>query len=134
MGYGWGGPTTAFNEFSIPGDEPSMLRIDVSRHGLDPKLPATVRVRVGTLKLAVVDKGPRLQPVTTPVMGRVLFTRTLHVPHNLDHSFVFRAPRPPFRVETSVTPFAPHDFQTTGSRVRTLGAYIDYLVYPRGSR
>jgi hypothetical protein len=134
LGYGWGGSTTAFNGFSTPGDVPSTLRIDVSRHGLDPRLSATVRVRVGTLKLAVIDKGPRLQPVTTPVMGRVLFTRTLHVPNNLDHSFVFPAPKAPFRVETSVTPFAPHDFQPTGSRVRTLGAYIDYLVYPRGSR
>jgi hypothetical protein len=65
-------------------------------------------------------------------MGKVLFTRTLHVRHNLDHSFVFPAPRPPFRVETSVTPIAPHDFQRTGSRARTLGAYVDYLVYPRG--
>jgi hypothetical protein len=31
-----------------------------------------------------------------------------------------------------VTPIAPHDFQRTGSRARTLGAYVDYLVYPRG--
>ena len=53
MGNGWSGPTTALNEFSIPGDEPSgALRIDVSRHGLDSKLPATVRVRVGKLEVA----------------------------------------------------------------------------------
>jgi hypothetical protein len=134
MGNGWSRPTTALNEFSIPGDGPSALRIDVSRHGLDPKLPATVRVRVGKLELAVVQKGPRLQSITTPVMGKVFFTRTLHVRHDLDHSFVFPAPRPPFRVETSVTPIAPHDFQPTGSRARTLGAYVDYLVYPRGGR
>jgi hypothetical protein len=132
MGNGWSGPTTALNEFSIPGNEPSELRIDVSRHGLDPKLPATVRVQVGKLELGVVERGPRLRSVTTPAMGKVLFTRTLHVRHNLDHSFVFPAPRPPFRVETSVTPIAPHDFQRTGSRARTLGAYVDYLVYPRG--
>jgi hypothetical protein len=56
MGNGWGRPTTALNEFSIPNDEPSMLRIDVSRHGLDPKLPATVRIRVGKLAVAVTRK------------------------------------------------------------------------------
>ena len=67
-------------------------------------------------------------------MGRVLLTRTLHVRHNLDHSFVFKAPRPPFRVETSVTPIAPHDIQPVGSRSRTLGAYVGYLVYPQGGR
>ena len=134
MGNGWGGPTTALNQFSIPGDEPSELRIDVSRHGLDPKLPATVRVRVGKLALAVTQRGPKVEPVTTPVMGKVLFTRRLHVRNHLDHAFVFPAPRPPFRVETSVTPIAPHDFQPTGSRARTLGAYVDYSVYPRGSR
>jgi hypothetical protein len=134
LGNGWGGPNTALNKFSIPGDEPSMLRVDISRHGLDRRLPATVRVRVGTLAQAVIRKGPKLAPVTAPVMGRVVFTRMLHVRHDLDHSFVFRAPRPPFRVETSVTPIAPHDFQPNGSRARTLGAYVDYLVYPRGGR
>jgi hypothetical protein len=134
MGNGWGRPTTALNEFSIPNDEPSMLRIDVSRHGLDPKLPATVRIRVGKLAVAATRKGPDLEPVTTPVMGKVLFKRTLHVRHNLDHSFVFKAPRPPFRVETSVTPIAPHDIQPAGSRSRTLGAYVGYLVYPKGGR
>jgi hypothetical protein len=33
-----------------------------------------------------------------------------------------------------VTPIAPHDIQPVGSRSRTLGAYVGYLVYPQGGR
>jgi hypothetical protein len=130
-GNGWGAPRTALNTYSIPNDEPSVLRIDVSRHGLDPQRPATVRVRVGKLTLGVADRRSGNERVVKAVMGKVLFTRTLHVQHNLDHVFVFKAPQPPFRVETSVTPLAPHDIDPTGSRARTLGAYISYLVFPK---
>jgi hypothetical protein len=130
-GNGWGHPQTALNEYSIPNNTSSVLRIGVSRHGLDPKLPSTVRIRVGTLVLGGVHLEYGKPDVFRPVIGKVLFTRTLHVQHNLDHVFVFRAPKPPFRVETSVTPLSAHDFDPTGSRVRDLGAFVDYLVYPR---
>jgi hypothetical protein len=127
-GNGWGAPETALNQYSKAGGKPSTIRVDVSRHGIDPKLPATVRVRVGTLALAPVQLAYKQQPVLRPVLGRVLFTRTLHVQHNLAHVFTFRAPKPPFRVETSVTPFALHDVDPTASRERNLGAYIGYFV------
>ena len=127
-GNGWGGPVTAFNVYSIPNHAPSKLRINVSRHGLDPHIPATVRVRVGKLDRGVFPAGPDGRLVALPTMGKVLFTRTLHVPQNLDHVFTFRAPKPPFRVETSITPVAQHDLNGTGSRERNLGAYTDYLV------
>lgn len=133
-GNGWGGPLTAFNVYSIPKNAPSKLRINVSRRGFDPHIPATVRVRVGKLERAAFPAGPDGTSVTLPVMGKVLFTRRLQVPHNLDHVFVFGAPKPPFRVETSITPIAQHDLNGTGSRERNLGAYIDYLVFPKDRR
>jgi len=129
-GNGWGRPVTAFNVYSIPNDAPSKLRINVSRHGFDPHIPATVRVRVGKLDRGVFPVGHDGTLIALPTMGKVLFTRTLHVPHTLDHVFEFRAPKPPFRVETSITPIAQHDLNGVGSRERNLGAYIDYLVSP----
>jgi hypothetical protein len=133
-GNGWGGPLTALNEYSTPDNAANVLRIDVSRRGLDPNIPATVRVRVGRLAVSAVQFRADAPFVTTPVMGKVFLTRTLHVAHNLDHVFTFRAPNPPFRVETTVTPLSQHDFDPSGSRTPDLGAYIDYLVYPKHGR
>jgi hypothetical protein len=127
---GWGKPDTAMNEFSIPGNRPSYLVVGVSRAGGGKTVPATVRLRVGRLQLGYgAPSGANgLQPVLNA--QDVLFTRTLHVRRNLDHVFVFRAPKPPFRVETNVTPFSPHDVDPRSGDRRTLGAQLDYRVVP----
>jgi len=114
---GWGKPQTALNQYSIPGNAPSVVKVDVYRAGAARLYPATVRVRIGTLS---ISSG-------RPVIGKVLHTRTLHVPNHLKHTFVFGAPPPPFRVETSVTPF-PHERDPSIGDPRDLGASIDYSV------
>jgi hypothetical protein len=119
---GWGKPNTALNQYSIPNGAPSLVRVHVSRTQAARLYPATVRVTVGTL--AVSDG--------RPVIGAVLFTRELHVPNHLDHTFVFDAPPAPFRVETSVTPF-PHEHDPRIGDPRDLGANVDYSVTPRPS-
>jgi hypothetical protein len=129
---GWGRPVTAYNQYSIPNNEPSVLTIGVSRGGGGGEVPATVRVKVARLKLAVVPVGDIQQPVRSPVMGKVLFTRTLHVASGLNHVFAFKAPPPPFRVETSVTPFTPYDLNLSNDH-RVLGAQIYYSLTPAPS-
>ncbi len=62
-----------------------------------------------------------------PAIASVLFTRTWRVRNNLKHVFVFEAPPPPFRVETSVTPF-PHERDPDIGDPRDLGANISYTV------
>jgi hypothetical protein len=123
---GWGRPQTALNQYSTANDQPSSLSIGVMRAGGGKTLPARVRVRVGRLALAALPDGSRRQPV----MGQVLFTRTLHVRRDLDHVFVFRAPKPPFRVETDVTGFTPHDVDPAAGDRRELGAQIYYSITP----
>jgi hypothetical protein len=80
-------------------------------------------VTLGSLTLTGLPGG------RTPAIATVISKRTLHVPRNLDHEFVFKAPPPPFRVETSVTPF-PHDRDPTIGDPRDLGANVQYSVAP----
>ena len=119
---GWGKPTTALNQYSIPNGVPSIVRVDLSRTQAARLYPATVQLTVGTIAIS----GGR------PVIGRVLFTRQLHVRSHLDHVFEFEAPQTPFRIETSVTPF-PHERDPSIGDPRDLGASIDYSVMPRTS-
>jgi hypothetical protein len=123
---GWGRPLTALNQYSLARAGPSTVRVHVFRTGAARRYPATVRVTLG--RLALAGAPGRLQPV----LGRVLATRTLRVANELDHEFVFDAPPPPFRVETSVTPF-PHDRDPRIGDPRDLGANIEYTVTPRAS-
>ena len=116
---GWGKPNTALNQYSIPNRAPSTVRVDLSRTQAARLYPATVQLTVGTL--AVGDG--------RPVIGKVLFTRRLHVRSHLKHVFEFEAPPAPFRVETSVTPF-PHERDPSIGDPRDLGASIAYSVTP----
>jgi hypothetical protein len=118
---GWGKPNTALNQYSIPGNTRSLVKVDVSRTGAAARYPATVVVSVGKLVLTGAPGEHR------PAIASVLFTRTLRVPNKLKHVFVFEAPPPPFRVETSVTPF-PHERDPTIGDPRDLGANITYTV------
>ena len=93
------------------------------RTGAARRYRATVRVTLGTLTLA----GP--PGARTPAIATVIAKQTLQVPRNLDHEFVLQAPPPPFRVETSVTPF-PHDRDPRIGDPRDLGANVEYSVKP----
>jgi len=118
---GWGKPLTALNQFSVANAVPSTARVHVFRTGAARRFPASVRVRLGTLALTGAGR---------PTIGRVLATRELRVNNDLDHEFVFEAPRPPFRVETYVTPF-PHSRDPRIGDPRTVGANIEYTMTPR---
>lgn len=120
---GWGKPTTALNQFSLPSPAPAVVRVHVFRTGAARRYRATVRVTLGTLTLA----GP--PGARTPAIATVIAKQTLQVPRNLDHEFVLQAPPPPFRVETSVTPF-PHDRDPRIGDPRDLGANVEYSVKP----
>jgi hypothetical protein len=117
---GWGKPLTALNQFSIASDAPSVVKVHVFRTGAASRYPARVRVTVGRLALA----GDQ------PTMGPVVATKTIRVPDSLDHEFVLDAPRAPFRVETSVTPF-PHSRDPRIGDPRDLGASVEYSVTPK---
>ena len=119
---GWGRPVTALNQFSLANDAPNVVKVHVYRTGAATRYPATVRATLGTLSLASGK----------PVMASVATTKTIHVPDNLDHEFVFDAPPAPFRVETSVTPF-PHERDPRIGDPRDLGANVEYSVTPRTS-
>jgi hypothetical protein len=118
---GWGAPITALNQFSLPGAAPRSIRVHVFRTGAARRYPATVRVTLGTLTL-VGPTGGR-----TPAIASTIDTKTISVPDNLDHTFVFAAPPAPYRVETSVTPF-PHDRDPRIGDPRDLGANVEYSV------
>jgi hypothetical protein len=120
---GWGKPLTALDQFSAANAAPRTVKVHVFRTGAARRYPATVRVTIGTL--ALTGAAGALQPT----MGRVVATRTLRVGNDLDHEFAFDAPPPPFRVETSVTPF-PHERDPRIGDPRDLGANIEYTVTP----
>ena len=119
---GWGKPETALNQYSLPGNTPSLVRVHVSRTGAARLYPATVRVKLGTLAVTAGQ----------PSIAKVLSTQTVQVRNHLDHTFVFNAARAPFRVETSVTPF-PHDRDPRAGDPRSLGANVEYSVIRRSS-
>ncbi len=123
---GWGKPITALNQYSLPGTAPHLVKVHVSRSGAAARYPATVRVSVGQLALS----GPPGE--RRPYLASTLSTGTLHVRNNLNHVFVLKAPPPPFRVETSVTPF-PHERDPSIGDPRDLGANISYSVTPSAS-
>ena len=118
---GWGKPNTALNQYSVPGNGRSIVKVHVSRTDAAARYPAKVVVSVGKLVLTG-DPGAR-----RPALAVVQFTRTWRVRNNLNHTFVFQAPPPPFRVQTSVTPF-PHSRDPRIGDPRDLGANITYTV------
>jgi hypothetical protein len=118
------------NQYSLPDGTRSVLRVSLSRYLAGRPLPTTVRVTVGRLAIGNVVVGSSRTPAKSPVMGKVLFTRTLHVPSDLDHTFTFKVPPPPFRVETSVTAFIPRLVDPRSSDGRELGARTSYQVTP----
>jgi hypothetical protein len=126
---GWTKPFSAFNQYSIPNGEPSYLVVHVSRAGGGKTVPATVDVKVGSLRVAI---GREDVGGLQPFVDKLLQERKLHVRRNLDATFIFDAPKPPFRVETSVSPFTPFEVDPVhSSDRRVLGAQVDYRVIPK---
>jgi hypothetical protein len=121
---GWGKPLTALNQFSSGGSAPRVIKVHVFRTGAARLYPATVRVSVGTLGIMGNAAG-----VLVPRLATLVFQKAIRVPNGLNHTFVFRAPPPPFRVETSVTPF-PHSRDPAIGDPRDLGANVEYSVEP----
>ena len=119
---GWGQPHTAYNQYSTPDRRPGYVVVDVSRAGGGKTIPATAKVLIGKL---AINKHHQ------PHLGRILARRSVYAASDLEHRFVIPAPPAPFRVETEVTPFSPHDLNPTDTDVRTLGAQISYGFVPK---
>ncbi len=119
---GWGQPHTAYNQYSTPDRRPGYIVVDVSRAGGGKTIPATAKLVIGKL---AIDKHHQ------PHLGAILVRRNVYAARNLEHRFVIPAPPTPFRVETDVTAFSPHDLNPTDTDVRTLGAQMSYGFVPR---
>ena len=119
---GWGQPHTAYNQYSTTDHRPGYIVVDVSRSGGGKNIPSTVKLVVGKL---AIDKHHQ------PRVGKILVRQSLYAVSNLDHRFVIPAPPTPFRVETDVTPFSPHDLDPKDTDVRILGAQMSYSFAPK---
>ena len=119
---GWGQPHTAYNQYSTVDRRPGYVVIDVSRAGGGKTIPASAQVVVGTLGINAQHQ---------PRLGRIVVRRIVHATTDLERRFVIPAPPAPFRVETDVTPFSPHDLDPSNTDVRVLGAQVSYAFVPK---
>jgi hypothetical protein len=114
--------TSAYTQFATPGNRPGYLVVTVSRLGGGRTLPADVLVRVGKIRLDYTSFG-----FYSPIIDKVLTTRSLHVKHDLYKQFVIPAPPAPFRADVKVSPlFSPHDLNPANGDLRYLGAQVSY--------
>ncbi len=115
--------TSAYSQFSTPGNRSGYLLVTVSRAGGGKTLPANAQLRVGTL---VIGED------TQPKLGETLFRQTVHADKDLDTQFVLDAPPAPFRAELNVWPtFRPVDLNPASGDVRQLGAQVRYQFRPK---
>jgi hypothetical protein len=122
---GWMGPEAAYNHYSsADGKAPRQVEIGLSRAGwTGTDVPGDVRIRVGRIN-AGSTSGPQLSA------GVVERTWVIH--SGTGKNFVFRAPRPPFRVEVRIDPtFSPADYGHPDTR--QLGAQVSFAVLPKAS-
>jgi len=106
---------SAYNRFVTPGDRAGTMYVHVSRVA-GPK-PSDVTIRLGTL----VKRNKQ------PAIGRVVAVRTWSVSANKSKTFAIPTPRPPFRVEVTVSPtFVLADLDPRFSDRRHLGAQVAY--------
>jgi hypothetical protein len=123
---GWMGAESAYNQYASPGDRAGNMVVRLGRWAWGgPDKPGRVVIRVGTL-VKGADKQPHI--------GRMTAVRRWRI-HSLSRAtFVIPTPRPPFRVEVTVSPtFSPSDYKGQSDR-RQLGAQVGYLFIPHGSR
>jgi hypothetical protein len=115
---GWTGATSGYSQYHTPGERAGYVIVSVSRtawHG--PDKPGRVTIKVGRLVVGS-DKQPHL--------GRVTAVRTWVVHSGGARTFYIPTPRPPIRVEVSISPtFSPADYFVSSDN-RQLGAQIFY--------
>jgi hypothetical protein len=115
---GWTGATSGYSQYHTPGERPGYAIVSVSRtawHG--PDKPGRVTIKVGRLVVGS-DKQPHL--------GGVTAVRTWVVHSGGERTFYVPTPRPPIRVEVSISPtFSPSDYFASSDN-RQLGAQIFY--------
>jgi hypothetical protein len=119
--------TSAYTQFTTPGNRSGYLVINVSRMGGGRTVESHVRVRVGTIRLDATTYG-----FNSPLFKKVLIVKRLYVKHDLEKQFVIPAPRAPFRTDVRVWPlFSPHDLNPANGDLRELGAQVSYKFVPR---
>jgi hypothetical protein len=106
---------SAYNRFVTHGNHAGTMVVHVSRvAGPDP---GHVTIRLGTL----VKRNKQ------PAIGRVTAVRTWSVRANTSRAFAIRTPKPPFRVEVTVSPtFVLAELDPRSSDRRHLGAQVGY--------
>jgi hypothetical protein len=119
---GWSGATAAYNQYETPGHRRGYLTVTLSRfaaYGV-PAPPADVTIRLGQLVISDQHE-PALGQVSAVRRWRVRTYPPSDVPQSATtRTFVLPTPRPPFRVELSVSPtFSLRDYG--GSDARQLG-------------
>jgi hypothetical protein len=110
---GWSGPTAAYNQYATPGNRPGFLTVRVGRFGANgtPAPRGKVTIRLGRLVVGA-DHEPAL---ARPAVVRQAVLRTF--PKANVVTYVLPTPRPPFRVEISVSPtFRPSDYGRSDPR------------------
>jgi hypothetical protein len=107
----------AYNRFATPGGRPGYAIVTVSRAGWrGPDKPGHVVIRVGSL-IRGSDRQPHI--------GHVTAARRWVVHSGGRRVFEILAPKPPFRVEVSISPtFSPSDYG--GSDRREFGAQLGF--------
>jgi hypothetical protein len=116
---------SAYNQFATKGGRAGKVLVDISRVGWGGQgaadIPGHVTIRVGTLVRR--DKQPGL--------GRITATRTWTVHARELKRFAIPTPKPPFRVEVTISPtFVIAQLDTRSSDRRHLGAQVGYAFSP----
>lgn len=115
---GWAAGNPTYSRFSTPGDRPGYAVVTLSRQGwAGPSPPGNVVIRVGTLVLG--NKQPSI--------GRVTRTVRWVVESGGFKRFYIPTPRPPFRVELTISPtFVPAEIDPSKSENRAFGAQVSF--------
>jgi hypothetical protein len=110
--------SAAYSRYATPGGRPGYTLVTVSRAAANgaPIRPANVVIRLGRL-IRGSDRQPQL--------GRLTAVRRWVVRAGARKRFVIPTPRPPFRIEVTVSPtFSPSDYGESDRR--QLGAQVSF--------
>jgi len=120
-GDGWTGAEAALNQYATPGGRPARLRVRLSRAVWSgPDVPGSVTLRLGPL----TERDGRA------TIGETVETRTWVAHRRRSTAFILATPRPPFRVEITVSPtFSPSRFG--GPDTRELGVQAFFRLTRR---
>src|SRR5205085_596667 len=112
------GAASGYSQYHSPDERAGFAIVDVSRTGWHgPDKPGKVTIKVGRLVV-----GKDLQPH----LGRLTATRTWTLHSGARRTFTIPTPRPPIRVEVTISPtFSPADYGASSDN-RQLGAQIAY--------